>query len=58
MWITPLTLGVRYEVPAGEKLRFHVGAGIQEIFFKEEASLGTVKENALGFIVTGGECTG
>jgi len=54
VWITPLTLGVRYEIPAGEKLRFHVGAGIQEVFFKEEASLGTVKENALGFIAKGG----
>lgn len=54
VWITPLTLGVRYEIPAGEKLRFHVAAGIQEVFFKEEASLGTVKENALGFIVKGG----
>jgi opacity protein-like surface antigen len=54
VWLTPLTLGVRYEIPAGEKVRFHVGAGGQEIFFKEEASLGTVKENALGFLVTGG----
>jgi hypothetical protein len=54
VWLTPLTLGVRYEIPAGKKLRFHVGAGIQEVFFKEEASLGTVKENALGFIVKGG----
>jgi outer membrane protein W len=54
VWITPLTVGVRYEIPAGEKLRFHVGAGIQEVFFKEEASLGTVRENALGIIFTGG----
>jgi len=54
VWITPLSVGVRYEIPAGNKLRFHVGAGIQEVFFKEEASLGTVKENALGFIVKGG----
>jgi hypothetical protein len=52
--ITPLTLGVRYEIPAGEKLRFHVAAGVQEVFFKEEAHLGTVKENALGLIVKGG----
>jgi hypothetical protein len=54
MWITPLTLGVRYEVPAGEKLRFQVAAGVQEVFFKEEAPLGTVKENALGIIIKGG----
>jgi len=54
VWITPLTLGVRYEIPAGEKFRFHVGAGVQEVFFKEEASIGTVKENALGIILTGG----
>jgi hypothetical protein len=54
VWITPLTLGVRYEIPAGEKLRFHVAAGVQEIFFKEAAPLGTVKENALGIIIKGG----
>ncbi|TFG79788.1 MAG: hypothetical protein E4H23_04780 [Chrysiogenales bacterium] len=54
VWIMPLTLGVRYEIPAGAKVRLHVGAGIQEVFFKEEASLGTVKENALGIIFTGG----
>jgi hypothetical protein len=54
VWIAPLTVGVRYEILAGEKLRFHVGAGVQEVFFKEEASLGTVKENALGIIFTGG----
>ncbi len=54
VWLTPLTLGVRYEIPAGNKLRFHVAAGVQEVFFKEEASLGTVKENALGFIAKGG----
>jgi hypothetical protein len=28
-------------------IRFQVGAGIQEVFFKEKAPLGTVKENAL-----------
>lgn len=54
VWITPLSVGLRYEIPAGDKLRFHMGAGIQEVFFNEEASLGTVKENALGFIVKGG----
>ena len=52
--IMPLTLGVRYEIPAGPKLRFHVGAGAQEVFFKEETVLGTAKENALGFIAAGG----
>jgi hypothetical protein len=54
VWITPLSAGVRYEIPAGEKFRFHVGLGLQEVFFKEEASLGTVSENALGVILTGG----
>lgn len=54
VWITPLTLGVRYEVPTGGKVRFHVGAGLQEVFFKEAASLGTVKENALGLLLTAG----
>lgn len=54
VWITPLTVGVRYEIPAGEKFRFHAGLGIQEIFFKEESSPGSVKENALGLIATGG----
>jgi len=52
--IMPLSLGLRYEIPAGEKVRFHVGAGLQEVFFNEEASLGTVKENGLGLLVTGG----
>jgi outer membrane protein W len=52
--IMPLTLGVRYEIPSGDKIRFHIGAGLQEVFFKEEASLGTVKENALGLLLTGG----
>ncbi len=52
--ITPLSLGARYEIPAGKKLRFHVAAGIQEILFKEVAPLGVVKENALGCIVKGG----
>jgi len=52
--IIPLTLGVRYEIPAGDKFRFHLGAGIQEVFFKEEATLGTVSENALGILLTGG----
>ena len=34
VWLTPLTLGVRYEIPAGNKLRFHVAAGVQEVFFQ------------------------
>jgi hypothetical protein len=54
VWITPLTLGVRYEVPAGEKLRFHLAAGVQEVFFKEKAPAGLVKENALGIVFKGG----
>ena len=52
--IIPLSVGVRYEIPAGDKLRFHVGAGMQEVFFKEEAPIGTTKENALGIILMGG----
>ncbi|MBM3297079.1 MAG: hypothetical protein FJY83_05700 [Candidatus Aminicenantes bacterium] len=54
VWLLPLTLGMRYEIPAGKKLRFHLGAGVQEVFFKEDAVLGTVKENAVGFIIKGG----
>ena len=54
VWITPLSAGVRYEIPAGDKFRFHIGAGIQDVFFKDEASLGTVSENALGIFLTGG----
>lgn len=54
VWITPLTLGIRYEIPAGEKLRFYVAAGAQDVFFKEWTPLGTVKENALGLIIKGG----
>jgi len=54
VWITPLTLGVRYEITAGKKLLFHLAAGVQEVFFKEDSILATVKENALGFIIKGG----
>jgi hypothetical protein len=53
-WITPIDAGLRYEIPAGEKLLLHLAAGVQEIFFKEESVLGTTKENALGFIAKGG----
>jgi outer membrane protein W len=52
--LMPLTAGVRYEIPAGKAIRFHVGAGIQEVFFKEESVLGTVSRNALGFMLIGG----
>lgn len=52
--IVPLTAGVRYEIPAGRKIRFHIGAGIQRVFFKEESVLGTVSENAPGFMLMGG----
>lgn len=52
--LTPLSVGVRYEMPAAGKLRFHVAAGIQEVFFREEAPLGVVKENALGIMARAG----
>ncbi len=54
VWITPLTAGVRYEIPAGAKFRFYGGLGFQKVFFKEETPLGTVKESAPGYLVTGG----
>ena len=52
--LIPLGLGVRYEVPVGTKLRFHVGAGVQEVLFKEDNVIGTVNTNALGFIAAAG----
>lgn len=52
--LMPLGLGVRYEVPVGTKLRFHVAAGVQEVFFKEENVIGTVNTNAFGFIAAAG----
>ncbi len=50
----PLSVGIQYQIPAGKKLRFHLGAGAQEVFFKEETVFGTAKDNALGLIATGG----
>jgi len=52
--IIPLSLGLRYEVPAGTNFRFHMGAGVQMVFFKEEASLGTASESGFGFMATAG----
>jgi hypothetical protein len=52
--IVPISAGVRYEIPSGAKLHFHVGIGIQEVFFKETSVLGTASENALGFIAKAG----
>ena len=52
--IIPLSLGLRYEVPAGAKFLFHMGAGAQMVFFKEEASLGTASESGFGFMATAG----
>jgi hypothetical protein len=52
--IVPLSAGVRYEIPSGDKLRFHVGVGIQDVFFREESVLGTASESALGFIAKAG----
>jgi len=54
VWMTPLTVGVRYEIPAGAKFRFHGGLGVQKVFFKEETPLGTVKKSAPGYVVAGG----
>ncbi len=54
VWITPITVGFRYEIPAGKKLLFHLAAGVQEAFFKEDSILATVKENALGLLLKGG----
>jgi len=48
--LTPLSACLRYELPAGEKFRFHVQAGIEEVFFNETNLLGTARENALGFV--------
>ena len=52
--IIPLSLGLRYEVSAEEKFRVHMGAGVQMVFFKEEASLGTASESGFGFMATAG----
>jgi hypothetical protein len=52
--IIPISAGVRYEIPSGEKLRFHVGAGLQMVFFSEDASLGTTSKTGIGFIATAG----
>jgi len=52
--LLPLSLGVRYEIPAGDKFLFQLGAGLQEVFFKEDSPIGAVKENALGLMVKGG----
>jgi hypothetical protein len=52
--LIPLSAGVRYEIPAGTNLRFHLGAGIQEVFFTEDSVLGTTHESALGFIAKAG----
>jgi hypothetical protein len=54
VWITPIGAGLRYEIPGGERLAFHLQAGLQEVFFKEENLLGTAAENGLGFIAGGG----
>jgi len=53
-WITPLTLGLRYEIPISSIFCLHVGGGVQYVLFKEESVLGTVKENAWGFLAKGG----
>jgi hypothetical protein len=52
--IIPLGAGARYEIPAGTKLQFHIAAGVQEVIFKEENVIGTVKTNAFGFIAAAG----
>jgi len=54
VWITPVGAGLRYEIPAGSKFVFHVKAGLEEVFFKEENVIGTASESALGFIAGAG----
>jgi hypothetical protein len=54
VWITPVSAGLRYEIPAAKWLLLHLAAGVQEVFFKEDSSLGTTKENALGFTARAG----
>ncbi len=54
VWITPLALGVRYEIPISSILRLHAGGAAQYIMFKEDSVLGTVKENGWGFLAKGG----
>jgi opacity protein-like surface antigen len=52
--LVPISVGLRYDFPAGEKLLFHLGLGVQEVFFREESMLGTTSENALGFMAAAG----
>jgi hypothetical protein len=52
--IIPVSAGVRYEIPYGEKLRFHVGAGLQMVLFSEDAPLGTTSKSGFGLIATAG----
>ncbi len=54
VWITPLALGVRYEIPISSILRLHVGGAAQYVMFKEDSVLGTVEENDWGFLAKGG----
>ena len=54
VWITPIGVGLRYEIPAGDKFLFHVKAGLEDVFFKEENVIGTASESALGFIAAAG----
>ena len=54
VWITPVGVGLRYDIPAGSKFVFHFKAGLQEVFFKEENVIGTASESAVGFIAGAG----
>ena len=54
VWITPIGAGLRYDIPSGGKFLFHVKAGIQDVFFKEENVIGTASESALGLIAGAG----
>jgi opacity protein-like surface antigen len=54
VWITPIGAGLRYDIPADDKFLFHVKAGLEDVFFKEENVIGTASESALGFIAGAG----
>jgi hypothetical protein len=54
VWLMPVSAGLRYESPAAKWLLLHLAAGVQEVFFKEDSSLGTTKKNALGFTARAG----
>lgn len=52
--IIPISLGMRYEIPANNWLDIYLGAGIQDYLFKEKNILGTATENKIGIMAKGG----